>query len=245
MGYTSLFKLPRVRTLRRLAVALAVVLGIWIVHAPVLRSLARPLVADESVGDANLICLHEREFEVEGKDGFDLAAKWRREDPARSVVLIVPFPSRAVEVGAMPPFEEIAQRQLTDRGVPKGAILVASGNARNDWEKAGVLQAWLRDHPGRQLILVSSRFHSGSLRYVLDTVLDPGDAARIHLLAVADPSCGEGNWWKSRSGVKAFMFGWLDLSYAHLFGAGGDVAPTWSVAEYRTLLKEAFGEAPE
>jgi hypothetical protein len=138
----------------------------------------------------------------------------------------------------------MVRRELARRGVHDAAITTIAGSARDCWEEAGLLGTWLGQHPGEEMTLVCGRFNSGQVRRILDSVLGRQEAARVRIRALADPDYDETNWWRSRRGVKGFMFGWLGLAYA--WGEGKDriAPPRWSVQEYQSLLDETYGKAP-
>jgi uncharacterized SAM-binding protein YcdF (DUF218 family) len=227
----------------RTAVVLAVVAAVGLGHAPLLRLLARPLLDRQSQDEAAWLCLQGSEYGVEGDATFEEPALWYHAAAGRRILLLQPWPHRVVELGVVPSFEQMARRELTRRGVPDVAIVTVEGAARDDWENARRLRAWLEQNAAAQVALVCSQFHSGQVRYVLDSVLDRQSAARVRIRAIADPDYDETNWWRSRRGVKGFMFAWLGLLYAR--GEGEErIAPCgWSVQKYQSLLEETYGKA--
>ena len=229
---------------RRVWVALAIVLIGLGLHAPVLRALAWPLIANEPAQDASYLCLHGTEHCVDGDDAFDRAADWYHEDSAREILVLDSPPSRLVEIGALPSLEQRCRRELVGRRVPDEAIQRLAGRAIDDWDGAHVLADWLRDHPAARIALVCSRFNGGRLRYVVGRVMEQGIAARIRIVAPPTPHGVERNWWRSRDGVKDFMFAWLGLVYAWSEGENRLAPQSWTIAEYQAMLRETFGEAP-
>jgi hypothetical protein len=220
---------------------IAVVLGF--AHGPILRGLALPLVADEPAGDASFVCLGGTEYGVDGEGAFDWAAAWCGAAATRRVLLLEPQPSRPVEIHVIPSFAEIARRELAKRGLSPAAVASIPGETRDDWDEAYLLAVWLRNHPAARVVLFRSRFDSGKMRYMLHTVL--GHLAnRVQILAPIGRDGGESRWWRSRDGVKAFMFGWLDLAYTWGQGENRFVPRLVSTAEYQSMLQKTFGEAP-
>jgi hypothetical protein len=226
------------------AVVLAIVAGVGLGHAPLLRLLARPLTDQQPQDEAAFLCLEGDEYGVEGDPTFDEPALWYHEAPARRILLLEPCPHRVVELGVVPSFEQMARRELTRRGVRDVAIVTVEGPMRDEWENARRLGAWLDENPAAEVALLCGRFHSSQVRYALDAVLDRQSAARVRIRALADPEYNETNWWRSRRGVKGFMYGWLGLLYA--WGEGEErIAPAgWSARKYQSVLEETYGKAP-
>ena len=140
-------------------------------HGPLLRMLSWPLVDEQAPGEAALRCLHGNEYGAEGDPTLDESVQWCREAPGRRILLLEPRPHRVVQQQIVPSFDEMVRRELIARGVRGAAIVTVPGKAGNDWEKARLLGAWLQQNPTAEVLLVCDRFHSGRLRYVLDSVL--------------------------------------------------------------------------
>jgi hypothetical protein len=81
------------------------------------------------------------------------------------------------------------------------------------------------------------------LRYVLHKVLAPADARRVHLAILADPGFSLGSWWRSRPGVKAFMYAWLELAYAWAVPGNSRRHPA-SAQDFQDQVTARIGEAP-
>ena len=239
-----LWKCPLPTVWRRILLALAACAVVIVGHAPVLRLLARPLVADEPGAEMDCLCLAGGAYGFEGDNYFDMAAQWRIEQPAGRYAVLEPWPCRVVEIGVLPTFESTCRRELARRGVPNTAVFRLPGCAWDDWDKARVLAAWLQDHPGASMGLLVGRFQGGRTRYVLRTVLGRAEADRVRILAVPDADCTEANWWRSRGGAKTFAFAWLKLGFAWCEGEDRFVPRPASAAEYERALQEHFGKAP-
>ena len=126
---------------------------------------------------------------------------------------MLPRASRLVEVGAVPSFEQTCRRGLAKRGVPEDKVEAIRADARNTWDEARALGDWLNQHPQATISLACSPFAGGRLRYVFNKVFGPHNGSRVHLAALPDPSSAAAAWWRSRNGVKDFMYSWLDLAY--------------------------------
>jgi hypothetical protein len=88
------------------------------------------------------------------------------------------------------------------------------------------------------VIVLCNRFNSRQRRVVLDQIVGPEPAGRIHLVALADRRYDENDWWTTRTGVKDFFSGWLGLVYARLVGEPPRRAEPWDPDRYQSELAE-------
>jgi hypothetical protein len=242
-------QMPRIAGRNRMwrcALAL-VILGLVVFGCrPMLRWSARPLIADESAPDAQFVWLGGSDSGVDGEDSCRQAAAWYHESAGRRILLTQPRSGRIVRVGILPSLETAARRELGqgENAVPAEDIVLLPGDARDAWDHARLIQAWLQDHEQAKVVLYCNRFHGGLLRMVLNNVLGPADAGRVAVHGVDDPRYDETNWWKSRTGVKAWLFGWLELAYSWKVGEGRVHPTQLSADEYQAMVAQEFGEAP-
>jgi hypothetical protein len=234
---------PR-RLSRRRWAAIAIVLVVLVLHTPILRALAWPLIVHEPSQNARFLCLRGGEHCVDGDDAFPRAADWYHADPARRILVLDSPPSRLVEAGILPSLERRCRTELGRQGVPDEAIQRVPGTSCDDWDNALLLGDWLREHPGERISLLCSRFGGARLRCILDKTVERSAAARIRISAPPIPQGYEVNWWRSRWGIKDFMYAWLSLIYAWCEGEQRVPHQSWSISDYRAILRKTFGEAP-
>jgi hypothetical protein len=232
----------RMRSHRRVLVVFAL-LGLVALHPFLLRMLAWPLQSADSPEPASFYCLHGRELGISGFQSLDRAAEWHAGTDG-TILLILPRTTRIVEIGAVPSFEQTCRRELAKRGVPSDAIQPLGLEVCNTWDEARVLAEWLKERPQATVSLACSPFTGGHLRYVLDRVLGPDDSPRVHLISLADPAYPPARWWCSRTGVKDFMYGWLNLLYAGRDDSDTPVVRA-SAAAFRDVVAARIGEAPQ
>jgi hypothetical protein len=219
--------------------ALSVIL---LLHSFILRMLAWPVQSFDPPATAGFFCLHGGELGIDGFESLNRAAAWQRET-AGTILLIVPRANRLVEIGAAPSFEQTCRRELAKRGVPEGDIDAIRADARNTWGEARALGDWLNRHPQATVSLACSPFAGGRLRYVFNKVLGPHDSSRVRLAPLPDPTSAATAWWRSRPGVKDFMYAWLSLAYTWCCGDDEPaVQPT--AAAFRMTVAAEIGEAP-
>ena len=191
----------------RWGLALGIVLAIW----PLLYAAASILVVNQRSDRAGFLLLRGSERGVLGANGFRAAADFCRRDPAHRILLIGHHPDRLVELGILPPWETFARRELERRGVPAAAVAVVEGTAVDEWDDCQLLAAWLKARPEAIVAVAANPLGSRRVRYMLDAAMPPSEAARAPVFLLDDPQCAASNWYRSRSGVKGFMFSWLDL----------------------------------
>jgi hypothetical protein len=199
----------------------AILIVVAIVHAPILRGLARGLIVDQSANKTDYICLLDW---FGGDHCYDVAANLIYENPNRHILLVGPGPSRIEQIGAMPSFEEIGRRELTTLGVQPDSISFVQGGRYNDWEDARSLAAWFREHHQGSVLVLCDQFHSALFRDVLDAVLPAADADRVFVQSLPSRQCDDTNWWKCRPGYRNFAAAWL-LRLQFWLG-GGDIPPS-------------------
>ena len=212
-------------------------------HAPLLRCLAGLLIDDEPIGDYQYVGVLEWYGNPDGDRCCDVAVELCRRRPSCGVLLVESRRGRLVEMGILPSFETFSRRELKARGLPPKVVSVIHSDGCDDWATARALRAWLADRPNASLVLLCGSFRSAHLRYVLDAVLDPSQAARVRIRALPDRRYDETNWWTSRDGIKAFGFAWL--RQLHGWCAGGDhpPPPSCSVDDYENHVRQTLGKA--
>jgi hypothetical protein len=228
---------------RRTVILLVVLVLLGLGHALILRLLARPLAAADSSAACNYFCIHGGELGAEGFEPFAAAAAWHGNPPGRKILLLLPHASRIVEIGAVRSFEETCRSELDKVGVPDEDIWPIRADARNVWDEAHALSDWLKERPDATVRLACSSFSGGRLRFVFNRVLGPADAQRVQLATLPDPKRPADAWWRSRAGVKDFMYAWLELAYAWTYRGYPRVQPP-DAATFQHDIRARIGEAP-
>ncbi len=224
-------------------IGLAVLLVLAVLHAAILRMLAWPLEAASSFTSADYYCLHGEELGADGFEPFAAAAEWHGKSAGGKILLLLPRTSRIVEIGAVRSFEQMCRIQLGKRGVPPADIWPIRAEARDVWDEAHAMNDWLKAHPGSTVSIACSPFASGRLRHVFNRVGGSVAVERVRLAILPDPDFHEDCWWRSRAGVKAFMFGWLGLFYAWANEDEARSAPAGAAA-FQQEIRTRIGEAP-
>lgn len=190
-------------------------------HAPILRGLARALIADEPMQSADwaLVLRPDRRF--------DRVAELYRSGAISGVLVMDRPANRLVRLGVIPSMKEQCLRELRRRGVGSDRVSALPGSDESPWQVAHALQTWLVEHPGSRVLVLCEQFKSGDLRFVVSTVMEGRDAERVALRGLPDRRYDESNWWKSRAGVRAFGEMVFDLAYDCMHGE--DMPPAGEV----------------
>lgn len=227
---------------RRTAIVLAVLAVLVLAHGPILRVLAWPLLSEGPTEQAGFYCLHGDELGADGFEAFDHAAAWHAEAPGGKILLLLPADSRIVEIGAVPSFERMCRKELGKRRIPPSDVETIRAATGKVWGEAHAMHDWLTEHPGATVALACNPLGSGRLRYVFDKSIGRADAARVRLTWLPDPGIDPNAWWRSRNGVKDFMFSWLKLIYA--WAGGNDAHPRPAgAAAFQEQIRAKIGEA--
>lgn len=219
---------PRRRRRRLLALA-AVALLLLVFYRPLLTTAARLLIAEDPPAHTDGVLLLGADREL------DRAASLYHAGEAHEILLVQDRPGRLQREHVLPPRVELAQRGLAARGVPEAAIRVLPGEAREDWEAARRLGAWLRDNPGVSVSALCDRFGSRRERHILDAVLG-ADARRVYLRAEPHRGFDETNWWRHKDGFLHLLTASIRLTYAELAGEDREPWREWDIDDYEKTL---------
>ncbi len=220
--------------------AAAAALGVWLGHGWLLGGLAAPLASSQSADGAAALALWGGERGADGVHAFDAAAAFYRQDPSRHILLIGRRGGRLVELGILAQFATLARRELTSRGVPEAAIEGLPATAADQWDEAQLLAGWLQAHPAATVAVYCNPLGSRQVRFILDRVAAPADAARARVVVPPEADRDVRNWWKTRAGIKNFGLSWLELAFTWCRGRQRPVVQPQSVAAYEEMLRKTF-----
>ncbi len=229
---------------RRTVVLLAILVFLALGHSLILELLAWPLVVRVSPeSQAEYYCLQGGELGADGFKPFHNAATWYAEGPDRKILLLMPPDSRLVEIGAVRSFEWLCRSEMDLRQIPASDVLTIHAESNGVWGGTHALAGWLTAHPGAKVLVACNPLGSSRQRYVLDKVLGPATAKRVKMAILSDSKYSMENWWRTRIGVKGFMYAWLGLFYA--WAEGDDARPLPAgAADFQREIRAKIGEAP-
>lgn len=225
------------------AVVVAVAAALF--HAPFLRYLAAGLIVDEQIDNFQYIGLVESHTRPNDGRTYRMAVELQRQEPARRVLLIVSRGNRLTETGVLSSIETLCRRELETRGVKPETVDAIPSDGDDDWADARSLRRWLNARPNASIVLFSDHFHSASLRNVLNATLDPTAANRVCIRLLDNRRFDAANWWRSRTGMKAFGIEWLRRLHGWFWGQDRSGPPRRNADDYeRDALRSLVGETP-
>ncbi len=97
---------------------------------------------------------------------------------------------------------ELEERDLTDRGVPKGAVVRFANHAEDTKEEAAALAQLISVRGWKRIILVTSNYHTRRSHFLAAREFPEGTTLRV--VAAPDSEYDPHDWWRTRTGLKAF-----------------------------------------
>jgi uncharacterized SAM-binding protein YcdF (DUF218 family) len=99
------------------------------------------------------------------------------------------------------PWQEMAQRILVRKGVPRAAIEVAGKDLASTYEEACTVRDWCKTSQAHVLLIPTGPFHARRVRWVFRKVLRGSDV-QIRVLAL--PSEHFSDWWRHEDSLIDF-----------------------------------------
>jgi uncharacterized SAM-binding protein YcdF (DUF218 family) len=102
-----------------------------------------------------------------------------------------------------PDDQEISLKILEALRVPRHAILTIAEHADNTRAETETVARFLKKHPARTLIVVTSKSHSTRAEKILNASLGPG--VRVLMDPVPSDPFRPDRWWKDRTDTKEVL----------------------------------------
>jgi uncharacterized SAM-binding protein YcdF (DUF218 family) len=137
------------------------------------------------------------------------------------------------------PFAGIAElmvRDLSERGVPKDKIEAFAHDADNTREEAQALAQLAARKKWRNVIVVTSNYHTRRARYIVDRVFP--STVKVRVASAHDEDFDPENWWQRRKSIKQLtreMAGFV-VAIWELLGRGRASGISQSIVELRGLI---------
>jgi uncharacterized SAM-binding protein YcdF (DUF218 family) len=93
---------------------------------------------------------------------------------------------------------------LIDRGVPPAAIQVLPGRVGSTRDEAHRVADYLRGHPLRRIIVVTTGFHTARARWIFRKILH-GTGVEVRMAAATHPLFTEQTWFRSDEGLVLYF----------------------------------------
>jgi uncharacterized SAM-binding protein YcdF (DUF218 family) len=98
---------------------------------------------------------------------------------------------------------ELEEHDLESHGVPANAITRLAHRAENTREEALAVGQLASSRGWKQILVVTSNYHTRRALYICERTFPPGMTLRI--VAARNSEYDPDNWWHSRIGVKIFV----------------------------------------
>jgi hypothetical protein len=213
-----------------MAVMLLIV-AVGLLYRPVLRTAAGALVVDDPWNGSGDVLI------IDGDRCYERAAEILRRSASSRALLIERRPERVVRMGIVRSTGDVGRRELAREGIKESSIDVAPGQAGSDWQLVRILGRWLADHHDTHVVVLCRRFSGRVLQRLVDHLLEPSIAARVHVRGLPDEFENETNWWTTRNGIKCVFGAYLRYGYTIAFGENTLDLEDWNPDEYERSLR--------
>jgi len=168
--------------------------GLYLIRRPLLRAAGAFWVVDEAPISADAIVML-------GDDNYNA------DRAARAAQLYkAGYAPRVVASGRyLRPYASVAELEehdLTDRGVPKAAVVRFTHHAENTKDEAAALAQLISARGWKRILLVTSNYHTRRSLFLADREFPERTVVRI--IAAPDSDYDPNGWWRTRAGLKIF-----------------------------------------
>jgi uncharacterized SAM-binding protein YcdF (DUF218 family) len=179
-----------------LAAFLGLLFVLYLVRAPALRLAGEFWVVDDGARNSDaIIILSDDDFAASRAAH---AAELFRAGWAPRIVasgrMLRPYAGLA----------ELMERDLTDRGVPRDAIVRFPHSASNTREEAQLLERLVAERGWHRVLIVTSNYHTRRSRFIFRRVFP--SSVEVRVVPAPDPAYDVSNWWHTRMGRKTFVY---------------------------------------
>jgi uncharacterized SAM-binding protein YcdF (DUF218 family) len=189
-------------------VFLVLFLGIaYLLRAPILRELGSWWVVSEepAKGEVIIVCAGDNPYGERVRKAVELyRAGW-----AGRVLL-----SGALYRTYLPEVD-LMRREAINQGVPEGRVLTLSSGAAGTAEEIRQMEALLKQHGWKRVLLVASNYHTRRVRLLARKILGPS-GIEFQVIAAPDSEFPLDHWWRTRGGPRLFWQEFQELVWAHL-----------------------------
>ncbi|GAB4132081.1 hypothetical protein [Thermopirellula anaerolimosa] len=143
-----------------------------------------------------------------GQDTLNVLAELQHRHSA-DIVVTVGRRSRVVEIGALPPMDELIRQAAARRGIPADRVVGAPYRVGQLWGAAEWIRDYLKENPQARVLYLCEVFAGAATEHVFDCAFDDDCRGRVAVLEIPDRRFDARQWWRTRAGVKALMNGYL------------------------------------
>ena len=195
-------------------VSFIIVILFYIFRAPILTGMAKILIVEDPLSNADIIYLLTGDVTSRPFHAVELY----RENYANKIVIPQHEINPAEKLGIYPNPTEAAVKVLLQKGVNKSDIVVIDFNngVTSTTDEAIVLRRYVNKTKIKNVIIVTSAFHSYRARYIFKKVLKE-TPVNIIMSPASHLKFDETNWWKFEEGLIYFNNEYLKFIHYLLF----------------------------
>ena len=177
-----------------LVVCICLLFGLYLVRRPLLRMAGDFWIVDEEPVSADAIV-------ILGDDNYNA------DRAARAAQLYkAGWAPRVVASGRyLRPYASVAELEehdVTDRGVPKAAVVRFAHHAENTKDEAAELAQLISMRGWKRILLVTSNYHTRRSQFLAEREFPEGTILRV--VAAPDSDYDPHDWWRTRGGLRIF-----------------------------------------
>lgn len=201
------------RTIVVLALVVLIPIALYALRFRVLAGIGSFLVIQDTLEPADIIYLLNGDPTVRPYHAAGLVSQGL----APKVVIARTEDSPGVQFGAYPNTTDSNIIILKKLGISEAQIteLRQGSGVTSTMDEAIALRSYLRQHPARKVIIVTSDLHSRRARFIFRKVLTGVDV-KVMLSPIPDRKYGAANWWRLEDGVVGCQNEYIKLIYYHL-----------------------------
>jgi uncharacterized SAM-binding protein YcdF (DUF218 family) len=209
------------RLCRLLVLLLVLGLGLYFGSPYLLMTLGRYLITEQPLAKADVILVLSGEPYLRIPE----AARLYHENLAPTILLPRGLKERGTDdllrVGIrIPEEQENSVKLLENLRVPRKAILTLQERSDSTRAEMQAVARFLREHPARTVIIVTSKAHTRRASKIFSSGLGPGIRLVVH--PVGDDPFDPARWWHDRTDIKSVLHecvGLMDYWRLWLWGA--------------------------
>ena len=191
-----------------------IVILFYVFRNPILTGIGKILVVEDSLSHTDIIYLLTGDINSRPFHAVELY----RENYANTIVVPQHEVNPAEELGIYPNPTEAVMKVLHQKGVNKSDIVVIDFNngVTSTKDEAIALRRYINKTKIKNVIIVTSAFHSYRTRYIFKKVLKE-TPVNIIMSPASHRKFDENNWWKFEEGLIYFINEYLKFIHYLLF----------------------------
>lgn len=171
----------------------------WLLWRPVLRTIARAWVVEQSVEQADAIVLTTSTRDVL----FQEAMGWFRSGRAQRILLLDSETRPTDRAGITQPNRINRLQQLQAAGVPESAVVLIGHELATLYEDFVALRGWAQSNRVHRVLIPVEPFATRRVAWLGRRMLEPVDVQAV-VVPVPVPEYSVAEWWRKEPGLIAF-----------------------------------------